>query len=328
MTSLRVLDLFSGIGGFSLGLERTGGFRTVAFCGIAEFQRRILSKHWPEAPIYHDVRTLNADILKHDGIAVDVICAGFPRQDVSIAGRGEGIDGSRTGLWREVIRLAEELAPRLVILENISQIRSRGLERLLSALDAIGYDGQNTRHRQRRRAVHPSDDRQCNPSRDRLSGNNEPGQPWKTWNMIIEHHHNEYCDEDVVYIWIDEAQPPGFELRLLMELLALAGPRRFGSRDASGRRDESAYALIEEELQRAAYKHGGEISSDKGYRFDYVDGYRIKVEYLPFGRTILEDSCHIRRRNPGMPRVSSADLEGMYGDGALAGVIERALAVQ
>ncbi|WP_234186699.1 hypothetical protein [Shinella sp. NM-101] len=146
--------------------------------------------------------------------------------------------------------------------------------------------------------------------------------------MIIEHHHNEYCDEDVVYIWIDEALPPDFERRLLMELLALADPHRFGSRDASGRRDESTYAVIEEELQRAAYNRGRVISFDEGYRFDYVAGYRIKVEYLPFGRTILEGSCHIRRRNPGMPRVFSADFDGMYGDGALAGVIERALVVQ
>lgn len=146
--------------------------------------------------------------------------------------------------------------------------------------------------------------------------------------MIIEHHHNEYSDEDVVYVWIDETLPPDFERRLLIELLALADPRRFGSRDASGRRDGSAYAVMEKELQRAAYNHGGELSFDKGYRFDYVDGYRIKVEYLPFGRTILEGSCHIRRRNPGMPRVSSADFDGMYGDGALAGVVERALVVQ
>lgn len=142
MTCLRVLDLFSGVGGFSLGLERTGGFRTVAFCEIQEFQRRILSKHWPEVPIYHDVRTLDSTILQRDGIAVDVICAGFPCQDVSIAGRGAGIDGSRTGLWRQVIRLAEKLAPRFVILENVSQIRSRGLEHLLSALAAIGYDAE------------------------------------------------------------------------------------------------------------------------------------------------------------------------------------------
>lgn len=142
MTSLHVLDLFSGVGGFSLGLERTGGFRTVALCEIQDFQRRILSKHWPEVPIYNDVRTLTANILRRDGITVDVICAGFPCGDISIAGKGQGIDGARTGLWREIIRLAEELVPRFIILENVAQIRSRGLERLLSALDAIGYDAE------------------------------------------------------------------------------------------------------------------------------------------------------------------------------------------
>lgn len=142
MSKFRVLDLFSGVGGFSLGLERTGGFVTVAFCETQDFQRRILSKHWPEVPIYHDVRELNAAVLKRDGITIDVICGGFPCQDVSIAGRGRGIDGSRTGLWREVIRLAEELNPRFIILENVAKIRSRGLEHLLSALDEVGYDAE------------------------------------------------------------------------------------------------------------------------------------------------------------------------------------------
>lgn len=73
----RVLDLFSGIGGFSLGLERTGGFETVAFCEIEEYPRRVLAKHWPKVPCYHDVRELTADTLRRDGIAVDVICGGF-----------------------------------------------------------------------------------------------------------------------------------------------------------------------------------------------------------------------------------------------------------
>lgn len=88
---LRVLDLFSGIGGFSLGLERTGGFETVAFCEIGEFPRKVLAKHWPEVPCYHDVTKLTADILRRDGISIDVITGGFPCQDISTAGKQAGM---------------------------------------------------------------------------------------------------------------------------------------------------------------------------------------------------------------------------------------------
>ncbi len=97
---MRVLDLFSGIGGFSLGLERAG-MRTVAFCEIEEYPRQVLAKHWPNVPIYDDVRTLDADTLRRDGIAVDVICGGFPCQDVSFAGKRAGLEGARSGLWGE-----------------------------------------------------------------------------------------------------------------------------------------------------------------------------------------------------------------------------------
>jgi DNA (cytosine-5)-methyltransferase 1 len=83
MTPPRLLDLFSGIGGFSLGLERSGAFRTVAFCEIEAFPRKVLAKHWPEVPIYDDVRTLTAERLAADGIGVDAICGGFPCQDIS-----------------------------------------------------------------------------------------------------------------------------------------------------------------------------------------------------------------------------------------------------
>ena len=106
MTKLKVLDLFSGIGGFSLGLERTGGFETVAFCEIEEFPRRVLAKHWPGVPCYHDVRELTADRLHKDGIAVDVITGGFPCQDLSLAGKQGGMgEGTRSGLWSEIDRL-------------------------------------------------------------------------------------------------------------------------------------------------------------------------------------------------------------------------------
>jgi DNA (cytosine-5)-methyltransferase 1 len=292
---LRVLDLFSGIGGFSLGLERTGGFETVAFCEIEEFPRRVLAKHWPEiychhdvttltkealwkgyaenaaliqlckatggnlasvrraietikesaakhpltsttngplsadeallsimagsAPAaasqnthfwqsitliitaaknakntnellgkslssadfqtiikffvtiatwqspsteharmkiamgdncYEDVRSLTGDILERDGIAVDVITGGFPCQDLSVAGKQAGLgEGTRSGLWSEIVRLIGELSPRYVIVENVANLLSGPSEkrggwfgRVLGDLAECGYDAE------------------------------------------------------------------------------------------------------------------------------------------------------------------------------------------
>jgi DNA (cytosine-5)-methyltransferase 1 len=118
---MNVLDLFSGIGGFSLGLERVG-MRTVAFCEIEPFQRAVLAKHWPGVPIYNDVRELSAERLRADGITVDVICGGFPCQDISNAGRQAGIQGKRSGLWAELCRLIGELRPRYAIVENVANL--------------------------------------------------------------------------------------------------------------------------------------------------------------------------------------------------------------
>ena len=97
---LNVLDLFSGIGGFSLGLERAG-MKTAAFCEIEPYPCKVLAKHWPDVPIYNDVRTLTKERLDADGIgSVDVICGGFPCQDISTAGNQKGIgEGTRSGLW-------------------------------------------------------------------------------------------------------------------------------------------------------------------------------------------------------------------------------------
>jgi len=150
LRKLRVLDLFSGIGGFSLGLERTGGFETVAFCEIEEFPRRVLAKHWPEVPQYDDVRTLTGDILARDGIAVDVITGGFPCQDLSVAGKQAGLDGgTRSGLWSEIVRLIGELRPRYVIVENVANLLSgpsskRGgwFGRVLGDLAECGYNAE------------------------------------------------------------------------------------------------------------------------------------------------------------------------------------------
>ena len=136
---LKVLDLFSGIGGFSLGLERTGGFETVAFCEIEPFPRRVLAKHWPGVPCYEDVRELTGTSLAADGITVDVICGGFPCQDISLAGDGAGLDGERSGLWSEYSRLICELRPKLVLVENVSALLGRGLDRVLGDLASFGY---------------------------------------------------------------------------------------------------------------------------------------------------------------------------------------------
>lgn len=139
---LRVLDLFSGIGGFSLGLELTGGFETVAFCEIEPFPRRVLAKHWPSVPCYTDVRELTAEQLSADGIAIDVICGGFPCQGISIAGKGAGFDDPRSALWWEFYRLIAALRPRFAIIENSPKLRGRGLHAILFALHAIGYDAE------------------------------------------------------------------------------------------------------------------------------------------------------------------------------------------
>ncbi len=150
MEKLRVLDLFSGIGGFSLGLERTGGFETVAFCEIEAFPRKVLAKHWPDVPCYDDVRTLTAERLVADGIAVDVITGGFPCQDISVAGKQAGIsEGTRSGLWSECLRLVSELRPQYAIFENVSNLLSgpeqqpgAWFSRILADLASVGYDAE------------------------------------------------------------------------------------------------------------------------------------------------------------------------------------------
>ncbi len=132
---LRVLDLFSGIGGFSLGLERTGGFETVAFCEIDPFCRKVLAKHWPGVPIHEDVR-------KGDFVAADVITAGFPCQDISLAGDGAGLAGARSGLWREVVRAYRLVRPKHLLVENVAALLARGMGRVLGDLAESGADAE------------------------------------------------------------------------------------------------------------------------------------------------------------------------------------------
>lgn len=143
---MRVLDLFSGIGGFSLGLERAG-MKTVAFCEIEEYPCKVLTKHWPDIPIYNDVRELTYDRLRADGITgIDVITGGFPCQDISLAGKQAGIDGERSGLWSECARLLREIRPRYAIFENVTALisgeRGKWFERVLWDISQVGYDAE------------------------------------------------------------------------------------------------------------------------------------------------------------------------------------------
>ena len=135
---LRVLDLFSGIGGFALGLERAG-METTAFCEIKPHSRAVLAKHWPGVPCYHDITTLTGEQLVRDDLTFDVICGGFPCQDISAAGKGAGIEGARSGLWSHYARLIGEVGPRWVIIENSPMLRTRGADRVLRDLEANGY---------------------------------------------------------------------------------------------------------------------------------------------------------------------------------------------
>ncbi len=142
---MKVLDLFAGIGGFTIGLERAG-FETAAFCEIDPYAQKVLRKNWPGVPIYDDVRTITAERLISDGIRVDVITGGFPCQDISVAGHQAGIEGERSGLWSECARLIGELRPRYAIFENVTNLlngeRGAWFKRVLWDISAIGYDAE------------------------------------------------------------------------------------------------------------------------------------------------------------------------------------------
>lgn len=116
---------------------------TVAFCEIDEYCRKVLHAHWPSVPCYNDVRGLTARRLVGDGIGgIDLICGGFPCQDISLAGKGAGLEGERSGLWFEYRRLIEEIRPRWVVIENVAALRSRGLDTVLGQIAALGYDAE------------------------------------------------------------------------------------------------------------------------------------------------------------------------------------------
>ncbi len=132
---MRVLDLFSGIGGFSLGLE-AAGMTTVAFCERDPYGTAILNKHWPDVPVHSDVR--NLDGKKYAG-SIDVVCGGFPCQPFSVAGQQRGKDDDRH-LWPEMLRVIRESKPRWVIGENVSGFVRMALDDVSLDLENEGYE--------------------------------------------------------------------------------------------------------------------------------------------------------------------------------------------
>lgn len=130
-------SLFAGIGGLELGLERAGLGPTVWQVEQDAYCRSVLAKHWPDADrSVTDVCEAGAANLE----PVDVICGGFPCQDLSYAGKGAGLDGARSGLWFEYLRIIRELRPRFVVVENVSALLTRGLDVVLGTLAESGYD--------------------------------------------------------------------------------------------------------------------------------------------------------------------------------------------
>src|SRR5690606_7177861 len=118
---LTVGSLFSGIGGIDLGLERAG-METRWFSEIDPYASRVLAKHWPNVPNHGDITQIDFRAVE----AVDVLCGGFPCQDLSLAGKRAGIDGERSGLWSEYVRAIRDLRPRYVLVENVTALLSGG----------------------------------------------------------------------------------------------------------------------------------------------------------------------------------------------------------
>lgn len=135
---MRVLSLFSGIGGFDLGLE-WAGMTIVGQVEIDDYCNKILEYHWPNVPRWRDIRTTNINDIRERCGAIDLVCGGFPCQDISLAGTGLGLKGARSSLWWEMRRIISDLRPTWVLIENVPALRNRGGDDVLAALEQDSY---------------------------------------------------------------------------------------------------------------------------------------------------------------------------------------------
>lgn len=153
--SFRFLSLFTGMGLLDLGLE-AAGWECVGKCEIVPWRRHWLDAMFPRVPLAEDIRAIGEPWLPS---SIDWIVGGFPCQDASLAGKGAGLDGEKTGLWWEMHRVIRLVRPRGVLAENVPGLRNRGLDRVLGSLEELGYtcrtfnigaDSVGSPHRRRR----------------------------------------------------------------------------------------------------------------------------------------------------------------------------------
>jgi len=159
---MQIGSLFSGIGGLELGLERSGLGRTVWQCERDSYCREVLARHWPGVPCYEDVIGL-------DPPPADLICGGFPCQNLSPAGRREGLSGAKSGLWSEFRRIIGQVSPKWVVIENVYHGWRRWVPAVRRQLAELQYDSVSLRlaasdvgapHRRARAFVVANTDRQ------------------------------------------------------------------------------------------------------------------------------------------------------------------------
>ena len=141
LVMIKVLDVCSGIGGFSLGLEATGGFDTVAFCENDEFCRKVLNKHWPNVPIYEDLKEIGNEPTRLIQ-EFDLICGGIPCQPFSFAGKKKGKEDDRH-LWPYMYEIIKRKKPTLVIVENVGGFVNVALDDVCLDLETEGYATQS-----------------------------------------------------------------------------------------------------------------------------------------------------------------------------------------
>lgn len=199
------LDLFSGIGGFALGARMAGcEFNAHFFSEVDKYAIKVYTKHFPKAIGIGDITRVNWQKLKKENRDQWFIVGGFPCQDISIAGKGEGIKGKRSGLWGEMFKAIRVLLPKYTIIENVAAITFRGLDRVLADLATIGYDAEWTDIRARDMGFPHRRERifivayPTGRSKAGLSRSSTKGQSWPKHNLKYNIKENRIQDEPIL----------------------------------------------------------------------------------------------------------------------------------